>query len=72
MLVNLEKFSVMPMEKRNQELSYEMEGKVLKMNEDERDLGVIMLVLSSTVLDPRFGRFMDKSTPFSSVSHLLK
>src|SRR6218665_1353590 len=42
MLFNLEKCSVMHMGKRNQELSYEMEGKVLKVSEEERDLGVIM------------------------------
>src|SRR6218665_1356991 len=30
------------MGKRNQELSYEMGGKVLKVSEEERDLGVIM------------------------------
>ena len=30
------------------------------------------LVLSSTILDPRVGRFMDKSTPLSSVSRLLQ
>src|SRR6218665_751440 len=42
MLFNLEKCSVMHMGKRNQELSYEMGGKVLKVNEEERDLGVIM------------------------------
>jgi len=39
---NLEKCSVMDMGKRNQELSYEMGGKVLKVSEEERDLGVIM------------------------------
>ena len=32
----------MDMEKRNQELLYEMGGKVLKVSEEERDLGVIM------------------------------
>src|SRR6218665_2823335 len=42
MLFNLEKCSVMHMGKRNQELSYEMGGKVLKVSEEERDLGVIM------------------------------
>src|SRR6218665_3105677 len=41
MLFNLEKCSVMHMGKRNQEL-YEMGGKVLKVSEEERDLGVIM------------------------------
>src|SRR6218665_1558232 len=40
MLFNLEKCSVMG--KRNQELPYEMGGKVLKVSEEERDLGVIM------------------------------
>src|SRR6218665_1678739 len=30
------------------------------------------LVLSSTILDPRVGRFMDKSTSLSSVSRLLQ
>ena len=30
------------------------------------------LVVSSTILDPRFGRFMDKSTPLSSVFRLLQ
>src|SRR6218665_1113127 len=39
---NLEKCSVMHMGKRNQELSYEMGGKVLKVSEEERDLEVIM------------------------------
>jgi len=43
MLFNLAKCSVMHMGKRNQELSHEMGGKVLKMNEEERDLGVITL-----------------------------
>ena len=42
MLFNLEKCSVVHMGKRNQELSYEMGGKVLKVSEEERDLGVIM------------------------------
>src|SRR6218665_13665 len=42
MLFNLEKCSVMHMGKRNQELSYEMGGKVLKVSNEERDLGVIM------------------------------
>jgi len=42
MLFNLEKCSVMHMGKRNQELSYEMGGKVLKVSEEERDLGVII------------------------------
>src|SRR6218665_3067333 len=42
MLFNLEKCSVMHMGKGNQELSYEMGGKVLKGSEEERDLGVIM------------------------------
>src|SRR6218665_1178415 len=42
MLFNLEKCSVRHMGKRNQELSYEMGGKVLKVSEEERDLGVIM------------------------------
>ena len=42
MLFNLEKCSVMHMGKRNQELTYEMGGKVLKVSEEERDLGVIM------------------------------
>src|SRR6218665_2406714 len=42
MLFNLEKCSVMHMGKGNQELSYEMGGKVLKVSEEERDLGVIM------------------------------
>src|SRR6218665_718815 len=42
MLFNLEKGSVMHMGKRNQELPYEMGGKVLKVSEEERDLGVIM------------------------------
>src|SRR6218665_1208795 len=37
MLFNLEKSSVMQMGKRNQELSYEMEGKVFKVSEEERD-----------------------------------
>src|SRR6218665_2511583 len=41
MLFNLEKCSVMHMGKGNQELSYEMGGKVLKVSEEERDLGVI-------------------------------
>jgi len=41
-LFNLEKCSVMHLGKRNQKLSYEMGGKVLKVNEKERDLGVIM------------------------------
>ena len=41
-LLNLEKCSVMHLGKRNQKLSYEMGGKVLKVNEKERDLGVIM------------------------------
>src|SRR6218665_353019 len=39
---NLGKCSVMHMGKGNQELSYEMGGKVLKVGEEERDLGVIM------------------------------
>ena len=30
--------------------------------------GALCLVFSSTFLDPRVGRFMDKSTPLSSVS----
>ena len=38
MLFNREKCSVMHMGKRNQELSYEMGGKVLKVSEEERDL----------------------------------
>ena len=42
MLFNLEKCSVMHIWKRNQELSYEMGSKVLKVSEEERDLGVIM------------------------------
>ena len=42
MLFNLEKCSVSHMGKRNQELSCEMGGKVLKASEEERDLGVIM------------------------------
>src|SRR6218665_39569 len=42
MLFNLEKCSVMRMGKRNQELSYEMGGKMLKVSEEERDLGVYM------------------------------
>ena len=42
MLFNLEMCSVMHMGKRNQELSYEMGGKVLKVSEEERDLGAIM------------------------------
>jgi len=42
MLLNLEKGSVMHKGKRNQELAYEMGGKVLKVSEKERDLGVIM------------------------------
>jgi len=36
MLFNLEKCSVMHMGKRNQELSYEMEVKILKVSEEER------------------------------------
>ena len=32
----------MHMGKRNQELSYEVGGKVLKVSEEERDLGVVM------------------------------
>ena len=31
-----------------------------------------LLVLYATILDPRVGRFMDKSTPLSSVSRLLQ
>ena len=42
MLFNLEKCSVMHMGKRNKEFAYEMGGKVLKVSEEERDLGVIM------------------------------
>jgi ribonucleases P/MRP protein subunit RPP40 len=42
MLFNVEKCSVMHMGKRNKEYSYEMGGKVLKVSEEERDLGVIM------------------------------
>ena len=44
MLFNLEKYSVKHIWKRNQELSYEMRGKVslLKVSEEERHLGVIM------------------------------
>ena len=49
MLFNLEKCPVMHMGKGNQELSYEMGelsyeigGKVLKVSEEERDLGVII------------------------------
>src|SRR6218665_763125 len=42
MLFNLEKCSVMHMGKGNQKLSYEMGGKVLRVGEEERDLGVIM------------------------------
>jgi len=42
MLFNLEKCSVMHMGKRNNESSYEMGGKVLKVSEEERDLGVVM------------------------------
>src|SRR6218665_2934321 len=42
MLFNLEKWSVMHMGKGNQELSYEMGSKVLKVSEEERDLGAIM------------------------------
>src|SRR6218665_653964 len=42
MLFILEKCSVMHMGKGNQELSYVMGGKVLKVSEEERDLGVIM------------------------------
>ena len=38
----LEKCTVMHMGKRNQELSYEMGGMVLKVSEEERDLGLIM------------------------------
>src|SRR6218665_2522488 len=41
-LFNLEKCSVMHMGKGNQELSYVMGGKVLKVSEEERDLGVII------------------------------
>src|SRR6218665_889764 len=41
-LFNLEKCSVMHMGKRNQELLCKMGGKVLKVSEEERDLGVIM------------------------------
>src|SRR6218665_850682 len=41
MLFNLEKCSVMHMGKETQELSYEMGSKVLKVNEEEGDLGVI-------------------------------
>src|SRR6218665_531230 len=43
MLFNLEKCFVMHIGKGNQDLSYVMEGKVLKDSEEERDLGVIML-----------------------------
>jgi len=40
MLFNLEKCSVMHiMGKRNQQLSYEMGGKVLKVSKEEGDLG---------------------------------
>ena len=42
MLFNLKKCSVTYMGKRNQELSYVMGGKELKVSEEERDLGVIM------------------------------
>src|SRR6218665_773361 len=42
MLFNLEKGSVMHMGKGNKELSYGMGGKLLKVSEEERDLGVIM------------------------------
>jgi hypothetical protein len=42
MLFNVEKCSVMHMGKRNSEFSYEMGGMVLKVSEEERDLGVIM------------------------------
>src|SRR6218665_2505909 len=42
MLFNLEKCSVMHMRKGNQELSYIMGGKVLKVSEEERDFGLIM------------------------------
>ena len=42
MLFNLEKCSVMHMGKGNPELSYVMGGKVLKVSEEEIDLGVIM------------------------------
>ena len=42
MLFNLEKCSIVRMEKRNQELSYEMGGKVSKVSEEEIDLGVIV------------------------------
>ena len=44
MLFNLEKCSVMHMGKANQELSYEIGGKVLKVSEEERDLGVIIIL----------------------------
>ena len=42
LLFNLEKCSVTPMGKGNQEPLYEMGGKVLKMSEDERGFEVIM------------------------------
>jgi len=43
MLFNLEKCLVMRVGKRNQELSYEMRCKVLKVSEEERDFGVTAL-----------------------------
>src|SRR6218665_983535 len=42
MLFNLEKCLVIHMEKISQELSYAMGGKMLKVNEEESDLGEIM------------------------------
>jgi len=39
MLFSLEKCSVIHMKKRNQE-SYEMQGNVLKVSEEERDLEI--------------------------------
>src|SRR6218665_2192637 len=44
MLFNLEKCSVMHMGKRYQELSYEMGGKVLKVSEEDRDLGAVAVL----------------------------
>jgi len=42
MLFNLEMCSVMHMGQRKQELSYEIGGKVLKVNEEKGCLGVIV------------------------------
>src|SRR6218665_1142214 len=42
-----------------------------KRKNDARDR-LSCLVLSSAILDPRVGRFMDKSTPLSSVSRLFQ